>query len=203
MWDMVALLDQATVDKINALGGLKAIVVSHPHYYTTWADWSRTFRCPVFLAAPDEQWIQRREAPDADLRLLGETYTKILPDKIDGVTAVLTGGHFPGSLLLHWENTLFVADTILVTPSGVNPVPGRPGVNSFTFMWSIANRIPMGPDAVARIWALVKDLEFEVALGAFEGQDVRGNGVKRRLLESARIYVRAMGYERHAVLEEL
>ncbi|KAI6853319.1 hypothetical protein KC323_g9404 [Hortaea werneckii] len=118
MWDMIALLDQPTVDKasrcttaftmtkanvskINDLGGIKAIVISHPHYYTTWADWSRSFNCPVFLGAPDKKWVQRRDAFGADLRLLEEAYTRILPDEIDGVTAILTGGHFDGSLLLH------------------------------------------------------------------------------------------------------
>ncbi|KAI6859065.1 hypothetical protein KC343_g9450 [Hortaea werneckii] len=98
MWDMIALLDQPT---INELGGIKAIVISHPHYYTTWADWSRSFNCPVFLGAPDKKWVQRRDAFGADLRLLEEAYTRILPDEIDGVTAILTGGHFDGSLLLH------------------------------------------------------------------------------------------------------
>lgn len=211
MWDMIALLDQPTVDKINELGGLKAIVVSHPHYFTTWADWSRTFNCPVFLGAPDSKWIQRKDAPGADLRLLSEDYTRILPSEISGVTAILTGGHFDGSLLLHWENQLFIADTILATPSGVNPVPGKDGVVSFTFMWSIANRIPMHPDAVMKIWRLVKGLEFHTCFGAFKGQDVRTvgvegdrgtGGVKGRLLESAKIYVRAMGWEGHALLEE-
>lgn len=211
MWDMIALLDQPTVDKINQLGGLKAIVVSHPHYYTTWADWSRTFKCPVFMGAPDGEWVQRRDAEGADLRLLNDVYTRILPEEIDGVTAILTGGHFDGSLLLHWERQLFIADSILATPSGVNPAPGKDGVVSFTFMWSIANRIPMHPDAVWRIWRAVKELDFHTCFGAFKGQDVRTTdgessrgtgGVKGRLLESAKIYVRAMGYKGHAVLAE-
>lgn len=209
MWDMIALIDQATVDKINELGGLKAIVVSHPHYFTTWADWSRTFNCPVFLGAPDEKWIQRRDAAGADLRLLTETYTRILPTELDNVMAILTGGHFDGSLLLHWEKQLFIADTILATPSGVNPAPGKQGVVSFTFMWSIANRIPMHPDAVLRIWNAIKGLEFHTAFGAFKGQDVREagdeaargtGGVKGRLLESAKIYVKAAGWEAHPIM---
>lgn len=165
----------------------------------------------MFVGAPDSQWLQRRDAPNTDLRLLSETYTPILPSEIDGVTAILTGGHFDGSLLLHWEKQLFIADTILATPSGVNPEPGKKGVVSFTFMWSIANRIPMHPDAVLRIWKCIKGLEFHTAFGAFKGQDVRsvGNerargtgGVKGRLLESAKIYVRAMGWEDHAILTE-
>lgn len=46
LWDLIPLLDRDTVDKINSLGGLQAIVISHPHYYSTYVDWSRTFCCP-------------------------------------------------------------------------------------------------------------------------------------------------------------
>src|SRR3954465_4785862 len=31
LWDCVALLDPALVDMINALGGLSAVAISHPH----------------------------------------------------------------------------------------------------------------------------------------------------------------------------
>ena len=30
--------------------------------------------------------------------------------------AVVLGGHFPGSLVLHWENKLFIADTFITVP---------------------------------------------------------------------------------------
>src|SRR5882672_9066627 len=32
LWDCISLLDQATIDIVKGLGGLKAIAVSHPHY---------------------------------------------------------------------------------------------------------------------------------------------------------------------------
>ena len=35
LWDCIAFLDEETVKWINGLGGLGAIVISHPHYYTT------------------------------------------------------------------------------------------------------------------------------------------------------------------------
>ena len=35
---------------------------------------------------------------------------------VPNVTAVKLGGHFPGSLVLHWEQKLFVADTLLIVP---------------------------------------------------------------------------------------
>ena len=43
LWDCIALVDRATVELINGLGGLTCIAISHPHYYTTMADWSAAF----------------------------------------------------------------------------------------------------------------------------------------------------------------
>ena len=37
---------------------------------------------------------------------------------LPGVTAIKTGGHFSGSLVLHWERKLFIADTIVTVPVG-------------------------------------------------------------------------------------
>ncbi|KAK3717798.1 hypothetical protein LTR37_005569 [Vermiconidia calcicola] len=213
LWDLIPFLDQETVDKINWIGGLKAIVISHPHYYSTWADWSRTFECPVFVGAPDESWIECRDTPGADIRLLSDVYTPILPGVIPGVTAILVGGHFPGSLLLHWDGILFNADTFFTVPSGTNPVPGKPGVQSFSFFWSIPNRIPMHPDDILGIWHKVKSLHFHTCMGAFKGQDVRTldnerergtGGVKGRLLESCKIFVKATGWkeDQHAIFAE-
>jgi glyoxylase-like metal-dependent hydrolase (beta-lactamase superfamily II) len=123
--------------QINELGGLKMIVISHPHFYTTWADWSATFNCPVYLSKVDSVWANRKTFPKANLKLLADQTTEILPS----VTAIICGGHFEGSLVLHWENLLFVADTLLMVRSAQNPDPAKPGVASYSFMWSIPNWI--------------------------------------------------------------
>ena len=34
LWDCVSLLDEGTVREIEGRGGLKAVVISHPHFYT-------------------------------------------------------------------------------------------------------------------------------------------------------------------------
>ena len=44
------------------------------------------------------------------------TTEEVLP----GVKAVKTGGHFPGSLVLHWEKKLFIADTVVTVPVSRN-----------------------------------------------------------------------------------
>jgi glyoxylase-like metal-dependent hydrolase (beta-lactamase superfamily II) len=216
LWDLIPFLDQETVENINSLGGLKAIVISHPHYYSTYADWALTFSCPVYVGAPDKEWLEQTDTLGLDLRFLDQVYTPINlgpESKPSNATAVLAGGHFPGSLLLLWKGTLFTADTIFTSPSATNPVPGKPGVTSFTFFWSIPNRIPLHPDEVLQIWRKVRSLEFVRAYGAFEGMDVRTmsnedsrgtGGVKGRLLESCKIFVGAMGWKegRHEIFRE-
>src|SRR5215207_5224051 len=43
LWDCISLIDDATVDLLNGLGGVSAVAISHPHYYTTMVEWSRAF----------------------------------------------------------------------------------------------------------------------------------------------------------------
>src|SRR5512135_2399187 len=58
LWDCLPLLDPAVVEAIKALGGISAIAVSHPHYYSSMAEWSRAFGgVPIYLHAADRQWI--------------------------------------------------------------------------------------------------------------------------------------------------
>lgn len=35
LWDCMSLIDEPTVSEIKRLGGLSAIAISHPHYYST------------------------------------------------------------------------------------------------------------------------------------------------------------------------
>ena len=43
MWDCVPLATAEAIDHVKSLGGLRAIAVSHPHYYGAIADWSEAF----------------------------------------------------------------------------------------------------------------------------------------------------------------
>lgn len=52
------------------------------------------------------------------------------------------------------------------------------------------------------IWKAIKDTEFDDAHAAFMGVETRGDS-KRRMLESAQIFVRAMGYHDHAIHREV
>ena len=106
--------------QINSKGGLSAIVISHPHYYTTYVEWAQTFKCAVYIAQDDQEWLCRRPPHDGIINFMtgppGET-REVVP----GVTAIKAGGHFPGSLLLHWEKNLWIADTIVTVPVRLFP----------------------------------------------------------------------------------
>jgi hypothetical protein len=44
------------IDLIKGLGGLEAIAISHPYYYTTMIELSAAFgRIPIYLHAADKQ----------------------------------------------------------------------------------------------------------------------------------------------------
>lgn len=125
LWDCITYLDQATVDFIASRGGLRGIVISHPHYYTTHLDWARTFDCPVWFSQEDaEEWVSRGDE-EGRRRLIskGKGEEDVLGGGEEGkgkgegvVKAIKVGGHFPGSLVLLWEKKLFVADSLVTTP---------------------------------------------------------------------------------------
>ena len=101
LWDCIALLDDHTIEFIKARGGLAAIAISHPHFYSTHLEWAKAFDCPVYLAYEDQEWLNRDDE-DGRRVFVKELTREIAP----GVTMVKLGGHFPGSSALHWEKNL-------------------------------------------------------------------------------------------------
>jgi hypothetical protein len=144
-------------DLIRGIGGLRAIAISHPHYYTTMVDWSRAFGgIPVYLHAADREWIMY---PDPCLELwTGET-KEIAP----GLTLVRTGGHYDGGTIMHWaqgcegRGALLSGDLLQV-------VADRKHLG---FMRSYPNYIPLGATAVQTIAERVMPFEYDAIYGAF------------------------------------
>ncbi|KAL8951986.1 MAG: hypothetical protein Q9222_002078 [Ikaeria aurantiellina] len=218
LWDLITLLDDSTIEFIKSRGGLKAIVISHPHFYTTYIEWAQTFDCPVYLSTEDKEWLCRGLPTDVNTIFIGGTVkaTEILP----GVTAITAGGHFPGSLVLHWDDHLFIADTIMTVPvsqllaffafnirlirtqSAYTPHPRPPGQTSYTFQWSIPNMIPLGPDDIWSIWQAMKPYDFHTTFGGFNGMTVRDQNIKGRILDSMKIQVRSEGWKEHQIFDE-
>ncbi|KAK5005711.1 hypothetical protein LTR28_007372 [Elasticomyces elasticus] len=199
LWDLIAFLDEKTVNFINSKGGLEAIVISHPHYYTTHLEWAERFNCPVYISAEDEIWLNREDDAKSSSRRYIEGTTETI---LDGVTAVKTGGHFPGSLVLHWDEKLFIADTFVTVPSALYHVDRLPGTTSYAFMWSIPNMLSLPPTEMHKMWRALKPFDFTSTHGAFLGLDVRDVKVKGRVLESMKIQTTHEGYEKHELLDE-
>ena len=76
------------------------------------------------------------------------------------------------------------------------------GTTSFAFMWSIPNMIPLPPNKIMNIWKALEPFDFNSTHGAFLGLDVRDVNVKNRVLESAKIQIRAEGYRNHELEKE-
>ncbi|OAQ60533.1 metallo-beta-lactamase family protein [Pochonia chlamydosporia 170] len=205
LWDCLTLLDQDTINRINELGGLKAVVISHPHYYSTHVQWGQAFNCPVYIAAEDKVWTTM----DSGHQVL----VKEIDTTVEGTDAkiIKLGGHFPGSLVLLFDGRLFIADTLMTTPAGIGKweVDGTgatrakpPGLNSFSFLWSIPNYIPLSVEELARMWDILKHYEFKSTHGAFLRMDIEDVGVKQRVLDSMQIQAKFMGYGGHAIMSE-
>ncbi|KAL2147228.1 hypothetical protein VTI28DRAFT_183 [Corynascus sepedonium] len=210
LWDCLSYIDDETIETLRRRwGGLHAVVISHPHYYSSHLEWADRFDCPVYLAAEDERWLARRD--NGKQVFLREVETSIVVDgENTGVKVIKLGGHFPGSLVLLYDGRLLTADTVMMTPSGRSnwtiDALGRPrerpkGVNTFSFMWSIPNMIPLSADEVVRMWEIIKDYDYKSAHGPFLGWDIEGEDLKARMLESMQIQVRAMGYAQHPFLQ--
>ncbi|OOZ82935.1 hypothetical protein BHL35_02525 [Bacillus cereus] len=59
LWDCITYLDETTIAKIKELGGLDAIALSHPHYYSTQVEWAETFDVPIYIHEDDKEWVMR------------------------------------------------------------------------------------------------------------------------------------------------
>ncbi|KAF8524323.1 beta-lactamase-like protein [Hysterangium stoloniferum] len=186
LWDLIAFIDDETVQKIDELGGIQAIVISHPHFYTTHSTWSHVFgKIPVYLASDDERWLSRRDASASSIRkFITSPVQEIIPES--AAVAIKAGGHFPGSMVLHWKNRLFTADTVMVVPSGLYDIERLDGTVSFAFLWSYPNMIPLPSDAISSIIERIAPFEFDAAHGGFSGQDIQRDA-KQKLIKSADI----------------
>ena len=180
MWDCIPLVDDASVALIRALGGLRAIAVSHPHYYAAMVDWSRAFgNVPVWLHADDRQWVMR---PDPCLRHWNGDRQEIAP----GLTMVRTGGHFAGASVLHWESGAGGAGALL-TGDAVQVGPDR----QVSFMRSYPNMVPLDRGSVQRIADALAPLAYERVYGAFFDRVVAADG-KHVVRDSVARYLAAL-----------
>ncbi|MGA2892458.1 MAG: MBL fold metallo-hydrolase [Xanthobacteraceae bacterium] len=180
LWDCVATIDDATVTMIEGLGGIDAIAISHPHFYTTMVEWARAFGAPVYLNAADRQWIMRNDPAIT----LWDGGTKSL---WNGVTLVRCGGHFEGGTVLHWaggaggQGVVCSGDILTVTTDR----------KWLSFMRSYPNFIPLSARAVQHIGAALEPYAFGTIYGHYFDR-VIANDAKAVVKASVERYVAAV-----------
>ncbi|HZP77460.1 MAG TPA: MBL fold metallo-hydrolase [Pseudolabrys sp.] len=154
LWDCIALIDDATVSAIRALGGLKAIAISHPHFYTSMNEWAQAFDAPIYLHAADQAWIMNRGEHvtlwDGERKELG-----------GGVTLIRCGGHFPGGTVLHWmkegRGVVCSGDVLSVTTDR----------KFVSFMRSYPNFLPLSAREVEGVAAAMAPYAYETIYGHY------------------------------------
>jgi hypothetical protein len=181
LWDCISLIDDATVTLIDGLGGLSAIAISHPHFYTTMGQWSRAFGgVPIHLHEDDRDWVLQPN--DAIACWSGETH-----DLLPGVTLVRCGGHFPGASVLHWaggadgRGVVCSGDTLTVTTDR----------KFLSFMRSYPNLIPLPASTIRKIDAAMQPFAFERIYGHYFDR-VIGADAKAVLDKSVARYIAAI-----------
>lgn len=180
LWDCISLLDEETVAAIQQRGGLKAIAISHPHFYTTMVEWSQHFDAPIYLHEADRQWVMR---PDERITFWsGESKTLL-----DNITLVRLGGHFQGSTVLHWPGG---ADGkgLLLTGDTLQVVADR---NWVSFMYSYPNLLPLPASEVSRMRDTIALYNFERLYG-MRFESVVAADAKSAVLRSADRYIQAL-----------
>jgi glyoxylase-like metal-dependent hydrolase (beta-lactamase superfamily II) len=165
LWDCISNLDETTTELINKLGGIKAIAISHPHYYSTMLEWSKAFdHAPIYIHHSDEQWVPFKDSAVN----FWEGREKVLWDDI---RLVLCGGHFDGATVIHipqHNGQLLTGDMPLVGAD----------LKTVTFMYSYPNYIPLSAKEIQYAKQSLDPLEYNAVYSAF-GAYILEDGKKR------------------------
>ena len=156
LWDCITYIDKATIDQIEELGGIDAIALSHPHYYSTQVEWAETFDVPLYIHEDDREWVMRQS--DKIIFWSGESLVLH-----EGVVLHRFGGHFKGGTVLEWQNGNNKKG-ILLTGDILRVVADRQWVS---FMYSYPNFIPLPQSTVQKIANQSKGLMFDRLYDAF------------------------------------
>lgn len=179
LWDCVSLIDEQTIENVKSRGGLSAIAISHPHYYTSMVEWSRAFGgVPIYLHEDDRQWVQFQDPAikfwNGETKVIGA-----------GLTLIRVGAHFKGFQVLHdasGSGTLMTGDMPQVCPDR----------RYVSFMYSYPNYIPVDATTVRSIVSQLKPYAFTKLHGAWPRFDVLRDP-KAAIQRSAERYLRAIG----------
>jgi hypothetical protein len=166
LWECLSLVTDEAVDALRARGGVAAIAISHPHFYTSMVEWSEALGgVPILLHAADRQWVQRPspriESWDGDVHALSAE-----------LTLVRCGGHFEGSTAVHWRRgprgggALFPGDAPSVAMDR----------RHVAFHYSSPNHMPMRSADVRAMRERLRGFGFDDVYGFSRGRNIIGGG---------------------------
>lgn len=183
LWDPMSYLDDETITRVRALGGIQAISASHPHFYGVIVEWSHAFGdAPIHLPAADRDWVQRA---DGAYRFYDDEVSPL-----PGVSVIRCGGHFEGSAVLHWERGA-EGRGVLLSGDTIQVVMDRRAVS---FMRSYPNLIPLDPDAIRGIERRLASSTYDRIYGGWWGRIV-GSNAQMAVAASADRYLRYAGWD--------
>jgi hypothetical protein len=166
LWDCITVLDQATIEAVEKLGGIQAIVISHPHFYSAMCAWGLRFGAPVYVHEWDKEWVARE---DGEVRYWSGDECKLF----GGCTVYRLGGHFPGSAILHIPKT---QEGKAVALSG-DTIQCTKRKNFVSYMYSYPTYIPLPASEVQRIRDRLEQVpHFDKIYGGWWTTQVLENG---------------------------
>jgi len=166
LWDCVPLVDAD-------VGPLRAVAISHPHYYSTMVEWAEAYDCPVLLHEADREWVMR---PSSRIEFWSGTTLEL-----GSSTLIRCGGHFAGGTVLLHGDSLLSGDIVQV-------IPDRGWV---AFMYSFPNYIPLPAAGVRAIADTLAPYRFERIYGAWWGLVIEADGAAI-VQRSAQRYIDAL-----------
>lgn len=179
LWDCISYVDKETLQKIEELGGLDAIALSHPHYYSTQVEWAEHFQVPIYIHEDDRAWVMR---PSKHIVFWSGESLKLA----EGVTIHRLGGHFAGGSVLHWEQGND-GKGVLLTGDIIQVVADQ---NWVSFMYSYPNLIPLPASKVEEMAKTVGRLSFNRLYNAFHR--VVKSDANEAVQRSAKRYIEAL-----------
>lgn len=179
LWDCLSYLEANTVNQLNKLGGIQAIAISHPHYYSAQVEWADAFDVPIYIHEDDKEWVMRPS--DRIIFWSGNSL-----QLSEGLTLYRLGGHFKGGAVLHWHSGQKVKG-VLMTGDIIQVATDRQWVS---FMYSYPNLIPLPASQVEEMAHRVSDLQFDRLYNAFNR--VVKEKANLAVQNSARRYIEAL-----------
>ncbi len=180
LWESISLCDQPTIDRVRELGGIAAIAISHPHFYSAMVEFSHAFGAPIWLHRSNQEWVMR---PDPAIHYWDGETAEPLPGS--GLTLIRVGAHFPGATALLWlagasgRGALFSGDMPQVASD----------TRWVSFLYSYPNMIPLPAAEVGRVAHALAPYRFDRIYGSWTGRVVPTDG-SAVVARSAERYIR-------------